>query len=78
MPLGAIGRPDDLAIIFGMLACARLLVTEGRERYWRVGILFGLAAATSMVAAGVLRWWRPASFGRRRVRHSGADAWVSA
>ncbi len=85
MPLGAIGRPDDLAIIFGMLACARLLATEGRERYWHVGVLLGLAAATSLVAAGVfavvasgLVWTASGSSLRRRCLGIGVMAWVSA
>ena len=54
LPLGAIGRPDDLAVIWGMLACTRLLPLSTLSRCFQGGILLGLSAATSLVAAGVM------------------------
>ncbi|MEZ0218403.1 MAG: hypothetical protein ACAH89_14795 [Rariglobus sp.] len=54
LPLSAIGRPDDLAVIWGLLACTRLMPSSTHARCFQAGILLGLSAATSIVAAGVL------------------------
>lgn len=53
LPLGAIGRPDDLAVVFGLLACMRLLAPGAGVQSLAAGVLLGLSAATSLVAAGV-------------------------
>jgi len=54
LPLGWIGRPDDLGVIFGMLACTRLFPRSSHACHWQAGLLLGLSAATSPAAAATL------------------------
>jgi hypothetical protein len=55
LPLGTWGRPDELAMCFGMAGCLLLLHESlSAPRAATSGVLFGLAAATSTGAALVL------------------------
>jgi 4-amino-4-deoxy-L-arabinose transferase-like glycosyltransferase len=52
LPLGTFGRADELAVCLGMAAL--LLVYAARPRAAGSGVLFGVTAATSIVAAAFL------------------------
>ncbi|HKS25561.1 MAG TPA: hypothetical protein VJZ76_22415 [Thermoanaerobaculia bacterium] len=57
LPLGTAGRPDELAAVFAMFGSAIVLRRLTARRAAAAGVLFGLSAGTSLVAAGILLVW---------------------
>ena len=57
LPLGTAGRPDELGALLAMFGAAIVLRHITLKRAVVAGLLFGLSAGTSLVAAGVLMVW---------------------
>jgi hypothetical protein len=57
LPLGTAGRPDELGALLAMFGSALVLRRLDARRAAAAGVLFGLAAGTSIVAAAILLVW---------------------
>ena len=80
LPLGTAGRPDELGTVFAMFGAALLLRRATVGRAVGAGILYGLSAGTSLVAAGILLVWplRAMLIERARAWRMGAAFCLSA
>lgn len=67
LPLGTAGRPDELAAVLAMFGAVVLLRGVTGRRTLIAGLLFGLAAGTSLVALVLGVWPAYAFLGQRRV-----------
>lgn len=65
LPLGTAGRPDELAAVLAMFGSVVLLRGVTGRRTMTAGLLFGLAAGTSLVAL-ILGVWPAYAFLRER------------
>jgi hypothetical protein len=57
LPLGTAGRPDELGALLAMFGSALVLRRFDARRGAAAGVLFGLSAGTSLVAAAILLVW---------------------
>ena len=66
LPLGTAGRPDELGALLAMFGSALVLRRLDARRAAAAGVLFGLAAGTSIVAAAILLVWPLCAAWRQR------------
>ena len=68
LPLGTAGRPDELGALLAMFGSAIVIRGLTIRRAAAAGVLFGLSAGTSLVAAGLLFLWPLRTFLEERRR----------
>lgn len=79
LPLGTSGRPDELGALLAMVGSSLLLRRVTKSRAIVAGVLFALAAGTSLVAATILTVWPMWAFWQiRRTMRGPVIAFVAA